>query len=107
MLEIKTISGGKKDAFDKAVNDALRDGWDLVRRDCLIVGSEHTPCLYAELERIIEESEEEEDSTADTVAVWVLSRDPHYPYKCSACGCKSHQPIINCPNCNRLMEVKQ
>lgn len=107
MLEIKTISGGKKDTFDKAVNAALRDGWDLVRRDCLIVGPEHTPCLYAELERIIDEPVEEEDSTADTVAVWVLSRDPHYPYKCSACGCKSHQPIINCPNCNRLMEVEE
>lgn len=107
MLEIKTITETAAPFFDLAVNEALKGGWELVRRECFITGSDRAKTFYAELERIIDEPVEEEDSTADTVAVWVLSRDPHYPYKCSACGCKSHQPIINCPNCNRLMEAEE
>lgn len=103
MLEIKTISGGKKDAFDKAVNDALRDGWDLVRRDCLIVGSEHTPCLYAELERIIETEDEDEEPEDDGTAEWVVTRDPAHPYRCNKCGHSTSAPSGFCIECGRAM----
>ena len=113
MLEIKTIAERVENLedFDKQVNEALAEGWELVRREVLppYEGAIHwwPRALYAELERIVEEPEEEEDSTADTVAVWLLSRDPHYPYKCSACGCKIQDPIVNCPHCHRLMEVEE
>lgn len=45
MLEIKTISNRNKAEFDDEVNAALKDGWELVRRECLIVGADHTPSL--------------------------------------------------------------
>ena len=104
MLEIKTITENTARRFDDAVNDALAEGWELVRRECFITGADRATTLYAELERIVEEPEE--DNTTD-VGVWLISRDPHNPYKCSACGCGSHNPIINCPNCNRLMETEE
>lgn len=109
MLEIKTITENAAHSFDKAVNEALTEGWELVRRECFITGSDRAATFYAELERAVPEEEEEteEDPTLDTVGVWLISRDPLYPYKCSACGCKSHQPIINCPYCHRLMEVEE
>lgn len=107
MLEIKTITENKPYYFDKAVNEALVEGWEIVRRECFITGADRATTFYAELERVIDEPEEEEDSTADTVAVWLISRDPHYPYKCSACGCKVQDPIVNCPHCHRLMEVEE
>ena len=106
MLEIKTVVALTSGHFDDEVNSALAEGWELVRRECFITGSDRAATFYAELERIVEEPEEE-DSTADTVAVWLTSRDPHYPFKCSACGCKSHEPIVNCPYCHRLMEMEE
>lgn len=105
MLEIKTITENAPQYFDEKVNDALVEGWELVRRECFITGSDRATTFYAELERIVDE--QEEDSTADTVGVWLISRDPHYPYKCSACGCKSHELIVNCPQCNRIMEMEE
>lgn len=107
MLEIKTISNRNKAEFDEEVNAALREGWELVRRECLIVGADHSPVLYAELERIIPEVEIEEDESEEDeesiTAEWTIIRDPLYPYKCTACGCKCHRAIKNCPQCRRIM----
>lgn len=100
MLEIKTITENNPIHFDNAVNDALAEGWELVRRECFITGSDRATTLYAELERIVEEAEEEEDYFT---AEWAISRDPHYPFKCSSCGCKSHEPVKNCPHCHKIM----
>lgn len=110
MLEIKTIWGElvRSNQFDAEVNEALADGWELVRREVLPRRVEHSDTLiYAELERIVEEPEEVENPTDDTVGVWLLSRDPHFPFKCSACGYKTHAPSVNCPDCNRLMETEE
>lgn len=107
MIEIKTVVALTSGHFDDEVNSALAEGWELVRRECFITGPDRATTFYAELERIVEEPEPEEDTTADTVAVWTISRDPYYPYKCSACGCKSHEPIVNCPHCHRLMEIEE
>ena len=109
MLEIKTITETAAPFFDLAVNEALKEGWELVRRECFITGSDRAKTFYAELERVIDEpeEEEEEDSTADTVGVWLISREPHFPFKCSACGWKTQQATINCPYCHRLMEVEE
>lgn len=102
MLEIKTVSNRSKSEFDEEVNTALRNGWDLVRRECLIVGMDHTPVLYAELERVVEEAEEEEDHSTD-YAEWLLTRNPREPYRCSACGCTTNRPGPTCPDCDRIM----
>lgn len=101
MLEIKTITENMPGNFDRAVNEAMNDGWELVRRECFITGSDRATTLYAELERVVEEAQEPEfdGSTAE----WTISRDPHYPYKCSSCGCKCHQPIQRCPHCHKIM----
>lgn len=108
MLEIKTIFTKVDDCkkFDKQVNAALAEGWELVRRDIIPprVPDRYT-LLYAELDRIIEEPEEE--PVIDNVGVWLISRDPHFPYKCSGCGCKIQDPLVNCPHCHRLMEVEE
>ena len=106
MIEIMTLTLNTAYDFDRAVNSALADGWDLVRRECFITGSDRATTFYAELERFVDEPVIE-DPTADSVAVWVLSRDPHFPFKCSACGYKTHEPSVNCPNCNRLMEIEE
>lgn len=54
MLEIKTIKKRLADAdvFDREVNIALREGWQLTKREVLHPGNEFV-CfsLYAELER--------------------------------------------------------
>ena len=34
MLEIKTITADNSITFDKMVNAALKDGWELTRREC-------------------------------------------------------------------------
>lgn len=107
MIEIKTITAQMSTFFDNAVNEALTDGWELVRRECFITGSDRATTFYAELERIIDKPEEEEDSTADTVGVWLISREPRFPFKCSACGWKTQQALKNCPYCHRLMEVEE
>lgn len=57
MKQIKTIKAYMDDAgvFDKAVNDALADGWKLVKREVLqpyeTTHYEFLRSLYAELER--------------------------------------------------------
>ena len=106
MLEIKTIKNrlDNAESFDKEINAALADGWELVRRDLFISQSEsHYSMLYAELERVVEPEEEEEEPEDDMTAEWKLSRDPAYPFKCSACGCKNPEPAKRCLNCKRTM----
>ena len=106
MLKIRTIIAHTSGHFDDEVNGAMADGWELVRRECFITGADRATTFYAELEQIIEEPETEE-LPDDNVAVWTISRDPQYPYKCSACGCKIQDPIVNCPYCHRLMEIEE
>lgn len=101
MLEIKTITENYPHLLDRAVNEALAEGWELVRRECFITGSDRATTFYAELERIVEEPEEEEED--DFTAEWKISRDPAYPYKCTACGCKAEKALKTCPYCNRFM----
>lgn len=103
MLEIKTITETMPHHFDHAVNEALSEGWELVRRECFITGADRATTFYAELERMVEEPEE----SPYHVGVWQISRDPHYPYKCSSCGCKVQDPIATCPHCHTLMETKE
>lgn len=103
MLEIKTISNQNKGDFDTEVNTALREGWELVRRDCLIVGSEHRPVLYAELERIIDDPEDNEEYSPADFAHWVISRDPRNPYKCTQCGYTAKDMWATCPGCSASM----
>ena len=102
MLEIKTIMRTHDDpaGFDEVVNAALRDGWELVRRDLLITPN----VLYAELER---ETEPEEEELDDGTAGWRLSRTPALPFACTACGYHSTDAPRTCPNCNRLMRGVQ
>ena len=110
MLEIKTISNRNKAEFDEEVNTALREGWELVRRDCLIVGADHSPVLYAELERLIDAPEVEDDGGefefATAKATWLLTRDPKSPYRCSECGHKTDRPDALCPVCLREMRLE-
>ena len=106
MLEIKTISNQSKLEFDAEVNAALRDGWELVKRDCLILGADRSPYLYAELERVIDEPEDMEEGEADDLdgtARWLISRNPQNPYKCSHCGYTANLPWGYCPNCKSVM----
>ncbi len=103
MLEIKTIVHriDDSDLFDDFVNDAITKGWELVRRDIVAPQApDRYTLLYAELERTIEEEKPEFDGST---AEWMISRDPHYPYKCSACGCKSAHAVPKCPLCDRIM----
>jgi hypothetical protein len=102
MLEIKTIIALTAGHFDDTVNEALTEGWELVRRECFVTGADRVTTFYAELERMVEEPEDEDDAD-EGLSEWKISRDPAYPYKCVACGCKSHQALKNCPFCNRIM----
>lgn len=98
MLEIKTIMEESHNPFefDRRVNEALREGWELVRRDLLLSPN----MLYAELEREIEEEEPELDE--DSLTNWVLTRDPLNPYRCEKCNFKAVIPFeTGCPNCGR------
>ena len=104
MLEIKTIIGfiDKTEEFDEKVNTALADGWDLVKRDMPVAGVDHIPFYYAELERIVEEPEEDDDY--DMPAHWITTRNPSKPLRCSNCGYEETTPKPVCPNCIKVME---
>lgn len=108
MLEIKTIiyAVDERKDFDKAVNKALADGWELVRREILPPYEGDTrlweQALYAELERMIEEEEDEEPED-DGIAEWVVSRNPSAPYRCNKCGHSTATPAPCCPGCKRAM----
>ena len=101
MLEIKTITEIMPHHFDKAVNDALAEGWELVRRECFITGSDRATTFYAELERVVEEPEEEDHSC--DAAHWIIIRNPRNPYRCSECGYTANEPWPTCPDCDRIM----
>ena len=101
MIEIKTITENTTIRFDRKVNTALSDGWELVRRDVFITGSDCVTTFYAELERMIEETDEPVNESF--IATWAVSRDPSYPYKCTSCGCKVQEPLAICPHCNKIM----
>lgn len=103
MLTIKTIIEHTALRFDSAVNDALAAGWELLRRECFITGADRATTFYAELERIIEEYPEEEDSVADLSSEWVVTRDPRNPYRCAACGHTTNAKWNLCPKCDRVM----
>ena len=102
MLQIRTITASTPEYFDDEVNEALTNGWELVRRECFITGADRATTLYAELERIVEEPEEDPEDEL-ICAEWKISRDPAYPYKCTSCGCKVQEPIKNCPHCHKIM----
>lgn len=101
MLEIKTITENTALRFDREVNKALSEGWEIVRRECFITGSDRVTTFYAELDRIVAEVDEEEDERL--IASWSISRDPAYPYKCTSCGCKVAEPLTTCPHCHKVM----
>lgn len=105
MLEIKTLTDHVAARFDHEVNEALTEGWELVRRECFITGSDRATTFYAELERHIDEPEEE-DGPVD-FARWVVSRDPHNPYRCSACGCTAKYQWATCPGCSASMRGEE
>ena len=101
MLEIKTITAGLAPHFDRAVNEALADGWEIVRRECFITGSDRATTFYAELERVAEEVEKGDQSVS--TARWQMTRDPRNPFRCSACGYKTNAKWIVCPKCRMPM----
>lgn len=103
MVEIKTITDHLSTRFDLEVNEALAEGWELVRRECFITGSDRATTFYAELERVVDEPEEEEDDP-DATAFWAITRNPAKPYRCSNCGHLEDKPKPVCPNCIRVME---
>lgn len=106
MPEIKTIFTKIDDCgkFDERVNEALAEGWELVKRDVLVppVPDRYT-LLYAELERVIETEEEDEEPEDDGTAEWVVSRDPAHPYRCNKCQASTSTPTPVCPECKRVM----
>lgn len=106
MLEIKTITKNAVSPFDKAVNEALVEGWDLVRRECFITGADRATTFYAELERVVEDPVAEDVEVYDT-AQWEVTRNPLNPYRCTNCGHKTNAQWGTCPGCGRVMENAQ
>jgi len=117
MLKIKTIikPASDTDKFDEEVNKALAEGWELVKRDILLL-----PCneiqytgaviqynqyrsLYAELEMYTDEPEEDEPEEDDGLGEWVVTRNPSAPYRCNKCGHLTPTPAPRCPVCGRTM----
>lgn len=106
MPEIKTIFTKIDDCekFDKRVNEALAEGWELVRRDVLVPHvSDRFTLLYAELERVMETEGEDEEPEDDGTAEWVVTRDPAHPYRCNKCQASTATPTPVCLECKRVM----
>lgn len=101
MLKILTITIPTAELFDLTVNDALKDGWELVKRDCFVTGSDRATTFYAELER--EEPQEEEDLYPYDISQWEVTRNPRCPYRCRACGYAAREQWHLCPECGREM----
>lgn len=109
MLQIKTIIQHDHDGFDAEVNVAIAEGWELVKRDVLppfeSQGQAYRRTFYAELEREVDEPEEE-DEGEELFAHWVTTRDPLKPFACSCCG---YRPTIEnslpsiCDRCKKTM----
>lgn len=111
MLEIKTIAhpATEREEFDAEVNEALAEGWELVRRDIIPPYEGLTRfwerAFYAELEREVAPEEEDEGGLGeDAYTSWQLTRDPFQPYRCEKCGFKDIIPRQDgCPNCGRFI----
>lgn len=104
MLEIRTVTAYTPGHFDDTVNEAIKEGWELVRRECFITGADRATTFYAELERIVEDAEDEEEVySTDTTAHWNIIREPRNPYQCSACGHRTNALWPTCPECKRTM----
>ncbi len=110
MLEIRTIivNSSLPGKFDTEVNNHIKEGWELVRRDVLPpYEGECMTCpqrLYAELERDVDAPETDDEDEDDTeTAEWEITRDPSNPYRCSKCGYKSATHPTTCPACHKTM----
>lgn len=107
MIKIKTIATTLENynTFDEQVNEALAEGWELVRREVLPPRQVATAptLLYAELERVIETEGEDEEPEDDGTAEWVVTRDPAHPYRCNKCGHSTSAPSGFCIGCGRAM----
>jgi hypothetical protein len=110
MLEIRTIiiEATRVARFDNEVNNHLKEGWTLVRRDVLPPYEGEVTCttqkLYAELERYTEDVESEENEEEETEwAEWQVARDPARPYRCSHCSYKAAVKWSTCPDCGKSM----
>lgn len=103
MLEIKTIIEKTSTAFDYAVNEYLTEGWELVRRECFVTGADRAITLYAELERVVDELEEEYEEGEDDMARWEITRNPTNPFRCNKCGYTASEQWLTCPDCKRAM----
>lgn len=109
MLEIRTIivQSTLPGKFDTEVNGLLKEGWELVRRDVLPpYEGECMTCpqrLYAELERVVDEPETDEEDDESEFADWGLTRDTTKPYRCGACGYKTTIQWPTCPSCKKPM----
>ena len=104
MLEIRTIVNNSASSFDLELNAALADGWELVRRECFVTGSDRMTTFYAELERFAEDVIV--DYNADT-ARWELTRKPQNPYRCSSCGYTANEQWTTCPECQSPMRCME
>ena len=103
MLEIRTVTAYTAGHFDDTVNEALAEGWDLVRRECFITGADRATTFYAELERIVEEPVEETDTPCD-FSRWIVKRgDPRNPFHCENCGYATNVEWATCPKCSASM----
>lgn len=103
MREIKTITKNSAADFDIEVNTALKEGWELNRREAFIT-PEYIPFYYAELERIVVPYEvSPEIDEYEEEAHWHITKDPRLPYRCSTCLFKSTTPYAVCPSCGSLM----
>ena len=84
MLEIKTIISQYVETFDYSVNAALKEGWELVKRECFVTGSDRAITLYAELKRgVLPESECPELDGCEAEARWKKHFNPVHPSHCS------------------------
>ena len=106
MLEIKTIINNSAASFDRELNAALADGWELVRRECFVTGSDRVTTLYAELERFAE-AEEVDVEYNSASARWELTRKPQNPYRCSSCGYTANEQWATCPECQSPMRCME
>ena len=110
MLEIRTIivNANLPGKFDTEVNIHLKEGWELVRREVLPpYEGDVTTCpqrLYAELERVVDDAEADNEEEESETADWEIVRDPSKPYRCSKCGYRAAIQWPKCPSCDKPME---
>ena len=107
MLEIKTITENTSFHFDHEVNKALSEGWELLRRECYITGSDRATTFYAELERIVDDAEDEEEEFEVDLPRWIVTRNPRNPYRCSSCGYMAKEQWSFCPDCKQIMAAAE